>query len=47
MLYYVIFTYLFLIGAKTVENTIPVWNIVLAPVTLPILLGRWLTMMLK
>jgi len=38
--YYIAFSYLFLIGIGT-EQKLSLWNILLAPITLPILLGRW------
>jgi hypothetical protein len=44
--FYIIFSYLFVIGGATANNNIPVWNIVLSPIVLPILLGRSLALLL-
>jgi hypothetical protein len=38
--FYIAFSYLMLIGMRTSAN-IPFWNIIFAPIMLPVLLGRW------
>jgi hypothetical protein len=41
MIYYTIFSYLFMIGVNAgQENSIPLWNKILAPLVLPIVLGK-------
>ena len=43
MIYYIIFSYLFLIGCKIEDEDVFWWNVFLAPVTFPMLLGKWFT----
>jgi hypothetical protein len=40
ILYYIIFSYLFLIGVY-IEVKTPKWNVVLSPLIVPVLLGKW------
>lgn len=37
--FYIVFSYLFLIGARSVKK-LPLWNNLFAPIVLPIILGR-------
>lgn len=37
------FSYLVLFGIKTKQDDVPTWNILLAPITLPIIIGQYLT----
>jgi hypothetical protein len=41
MIYYIIFSYLFLIGTKMEHENLPLWNLLFAPITFPMLLGQW------
>ena len=41
MIYYIIFCYLFMIGVKLEDETVPNWNILFAPIIIPIVLGKW------
>jgi len=42
IVFYVIFSYLVLLGIKFGDMNLPLWNIAIAPIALPILLGKWL-----
>ena len=42
--FYIIFSYLFMFGAMTANDRMPVWNFTLAPLVLPMALGRGLSL---
>jgi len=41
MLYYILFTYMFLLGVGLESTDAPFWNLLLAPIVFPVLLGKW------
>lgn len=41
--FYIAFSYLVLFGIKTKQNNLSNWNILIAPITLPIFIGQYLT----
>ena len=41
--FYIIFSYLVVFGIKTKQDNVPTWNLLLAPITLPIFIGQYLT----
>ena len=45
--FYIIISYLVMIGAKTASKQMQFWNILLAPIVLPIALGRYLAVQIQ
>jgi len=47
MVFYIIFSYLILVGVRMNEDEFDGWNLVFAPITFPILLGKLISQLYK
>lgn len=47
MIYYVIFSYLVLVGIESQKEIASLWNFALAPITFPIMIGMFLAKVSK
>lgn len=45
MILYIVFSYLFLIGIRIEEEEMDGWNVLFAPITMPVILGKLATRM--
>ena len=43
LIFYVTFSYLVLFGIRLGDPKLPIWNMLISPIALPMLLGKWLT----
>ena len=39
--FYLFFSFLFVMGVSLADSKIPFWNLLLAPITFPMILGKW------